>query len=113
MSGGVAITAIISSRAVEVVGILTAGWLIRAAIPQPEDVSAEGEQRGQAAGRSQAVKAAALVLALVAVFRCIPDGRYRTALVLGAIAGCTAACGYLVTAPGCKIQCGSDAETAP
>jgi len=40
------------------------------------------------------VKAAALVLAAVAVFRCIPDGRYRTALLFGAIAGCTAAAGH-------------------
>ena len=34
MSTGVAITAIISGRAVELAGILTAGWLIHAAIPQ-------------------------------------------------------------------------------
>ena len=34
MSTGVAITAIVSGRAVELAGILTAGWLIHAAIPQ-------------------------------------------------------------------------------
>ena len=34
MNAGVAITAIVSGRAVELAGILTAGWLIRAAIPQ-------------------------------------------------------------------------------
>jgi hypothetical protein len=34
VSAGVAITAIISERAVELVAIVTGGWLIHAAIPQ-------------------------------------------------------------------------------
>jgi hypothetical protein len=41
------------------------------------------------------VKAAAAVLAAIAVFRCVPDGKYRRALVLGAIAAGTAAAAHV------------------
>lgn len=46
MNAGVAITAIVSGRAVELAGILTAGWLIRAAIPQFR-MSAPKPQEGE------------------------------------------------------------------
>jgi len=46
VSTGVAITAIVSGRAVELAGILTAGWLIRAAIPQMRMSAPKGNGDG-------------------------------------------------------------------
>jgi hypothetical protein len=46
MSAAVAITAIVSGRAVELAGILTGGWLIRAAIPQLRMSAPKGNGNG-------------------------------------------------------------------
>lgn len=41
------------------------------------------------------MKTAAALIAAFAVFRCVPDGKYRRALVLGAIATGTALAGHV------------------
>ena len=46
MTAGVAITAIVSGRAVELAGILTVGWLIHAAIPQFRMQAPKGNGNG-------------------------------------------------------------------